>query len=203
MIKNIIFDFGDVFINLDKEATMRELNRLGLSELNPELMALFLAYERGTFSTNAFIEKVRPFFPSTPSEELISAWNAILMDFPEHRLEFIESLAKDGSYRLFLLSNTNTLHMTHVAKTMGESRFYRFINCFESVYLSHEMKMRKPEPEIFRYILEQCELEAAETFFVDDNLENTQSAARLGIHVWHLIPEHEDIITLSKKLSDA
>ncbi|MCE2611906.1 HAD family phosphatase [Flavobacteriaceae bacterium D16] len=203
MIKNIIFDFGDVFINLDKEATTRELNRLGLSELNPELMELFLAYERGSFSTDSFITKVSPFFPNIPTVELMSAWNAILLDFPEHRLAYLESLANSSSYRLFLLSNTNSLHMNHVAKTMGESRFNRFINCFESVCLSHEMKMRKPEPEIFQTVLEQFELNPEETFFIDDNLENTQAAASLGIRVWHLIPEQEDIVTLSKKLSDA
>ncbi|MBT8321478.1 MAG: HAD family phosphatase [Eudoraea sp.] len=203
MIKNIIFDFGDVFINLDKEATLRELNRLGMSQLIPELMELFLAYEKGSFSTASFIERVKPFFSNTPFEELVSAWNAILLDLPEHRLEYLESLAKSGSYRLFLLSNTNALHMAHVAETMGKSRYNRFINCFEWVGLSHEMQMRKPEPGIFRYFLKEFGLNPTETFFVDDNLENTQAAASLGIRVWHIIPEQEDIINLNKKLSDA
>ncbi|MCX2719366.1 HAD family hydrolase [Lentiprolixibacter aurantiacus] len=203
MIKNIIFDFGDIFINLDKAATLRELNQLGMSEPDPELMHLFLAYEKGSFSTASFLERVKPFFPNVEDRQLISAWNAILLDFPDYRLEFLEALARSNSYRMFLLSNTNELHMTYVKESLGNSHFSRFANCFESVCLSHEMQMRKPEPEIFRYMLERFELQPNETFFVDDNLENTQSAAGLGIRVWHLNPGIEDIVDLSKKLSDA
>lgn len=203
MIKNIIFDFGDIFINLDKAATSRELNRLGMTQPDPELMNLFLAYEKGSFSTPSFIERVKPFFPEAAEEHLKGAWNAILLDFPEYRLEFLETLVRDNSYRLFLLSNTNELHMAHVEEAMGKSRFARFTSCFESVCLSHELQMRKPEPEIFQYMMDQFRLDPKETFFVDDTLENVQSAARLGIRVWHLIPEEEDIITLDKKLKDA
>lgn len=202
MIKNIIFDFGDIFINLDKAATLRELNQLGMPQPDPELMQLFLAYEKGSFSTSSFLQQVKPFFPNAQDAELISAWNAILLDFPEYRIEFLEALARKASYRLFLLSNTNEMHMSHVQASMGENRFSRFKNCFESFCLSHELKMRKPEPQIFQYMLEHFNLQPSETFFVDDNLENTQAAARLGIRVWHLIPEKEDIITLSKRLSD-
>lgn len=202
MIKNIIFDFGDVFINLDKAATLRELNKLGLSELQPDLLELFLGYEKGTFSTASFLEQVRPFFPEVPASELISAWNAILLDLPEYRLEFLESFAKAHPYRLFLLSNTNDLHITHVAETLGKNRYERFMRCFESVCLSHEMLMRKPEPEIFTYMLEQFGLAPGETLFIDDSLENTLSAASLGIQVWNLDPEQEDIIALDKKLTD-
>ena len=203
MIKNIIFDFGDVLINLDKAATLRELNQLGMALPDPELMALFLAYEKGSFTTTAFIEQVKPFFPDTPAEQLKQAWNAILLDFPEYRLNFLESLAQAGNYRLFLLSNTNELHIAHVEEYMGKSRFDRFKNCFESFCLSHEMQMRKPEPEIFHYMLDRFNLNPAETYFVDDNLENVQAAAQLGIQIWHLIPEEEDIITLTNRLSDA
>lgn len=203
MIKNIIFDFGDIFINLDKAATLRELNRLGMMQPDPELMDLFLAYEKGSFSTASFIERVKPFFPKAPEEQLKLAWNAILLDFPEYRLEFLENLVRGNSYRLFLLSNTNELHMAHVEESMSKRRFTRFTSCFESVCLSHELQMRKPEPEIFQYMMDEFSLNPEETFFVDDNLENMQSAARLGIRVWHLIPEEEDIISLGKKLKDA
>ena len=158
--------------------------------------------KKGSFSTSSFIERVRPFFPNTGEEQLKEAWNAILLDLPDYRLEFLESLARAGSFRLFLLSNTNELHITHVEEALGEIRFNRFKNCFEAFCLSHEMQMRKPEPEIFQYMLDEFDLNPSETYFVDDNLENTQAAASLGIHVWHLIPEKEDIISLNKKLAD-
>lgn len=200
MIKNIIFDFGDVFINLDKAATLRELNKLGLKELKPELLQLFLGYEKGIITTSQFLEQVAPIFPGASRERLTTAWNAILLDLPEYRLQFLESLVELNSYQLFLLSNTNSLHMEHVQETMGEGRYERFMNCFVEVYLSHEMKMRKPEAEIFQHVLEQQGLAPRETLFIDDTLENIESAARLGLSVWHLNPEKEDIINLSKKL---
>ena len=138
----------------------------GMEHPDPELMALFLAYEKGSFSTASFLEQVKPFFPDTSEEKLKMAWNAILLDFPEYRLEFLESLAQSGSYRLFLLSNTNELHIDYVEESMGIKRYHRFKNCFESFCLSHEMLMRKPEPEIFQYMLEEFDLNASETFSV-------------------------------------
>lgn len=200
MIKNIIFDFGDVFINLDKTATLRELNGLGLSELSPKLLELFQAYEKGVLNTAAFIEEARAFFPEARSEDLTAAWNAILLDLPEYRLQFLERYAKTATYRMFLLSNTNALHMAYVAQTMGSSRFKRFLSCFQQVYLSYEMQMRKPEPEIFQYVLNQQKLIPAETLFIDDTQENIITASALGISVWHINPEKEDIVNLDKKL---
>ncbi|MBT8223820.1 MAG: HAD family phosphatase [Eudoraea sp.] len=200
MIKNIIFDFGDVFINLDKAATLRELNRLGLNELDPELLQLFQAYEKGVLTTAVFMEEAKAFFPAARSADLTAAWNAILLDFPEYRLHFLESFFKTTSYRMFLLSNTNALHMAHVAQTMGKPRYERFLNCFQHVYLSYEMQMRKPDPEIFQYVLDRHKLKPEETLFIDDTLENIIVASDLGISVWHINPEEEDIVNLDKKL---
>ncbi len=200
MIKNIIFDFGDVFINLDKSATLRELNRLGLSELDPNLLQLFQEYEKGMLSTEAFMAEAKAFFPGANPTDLTAAWNAILLDLPEYRLTFLESLAKSDTYRLFLLSNTNALHMSYVAQTMGRSRYKRFLKCFHHVYLSFEMQMRKPEPEIFQYVLDRQNLSPKETLFVDDTHENILEASSQGLLVWHINPEQEDIVNLDKKL---
>ena len=203
MIKNIIFDFGDVLINLDKAATLRELNRLGLGELDPELLGLFHQYEKGILTTSGFMEQAKAFFPGARSADLTAAWNAILLDFPEYRLHYLESLAKNASYRMFLLSNTNALHMDHVAQKMGKNQYKRFLNCFHHVYLSYEMQMRKPEPEIFQYVLDRHKLKPEETLFIDDTHENILVAAQLGISVWHINPEEEDIVNLDKKLIHA
>jgi len=71
-----------------------------------------------------------------------------------------------------------------------------FKNCFDHFYLSHEMKMRKPNTDIFAYVLKKHSLVAQETLFVDDTKENTAAAKRLGIQVWNLIPQQDDIIHL-------
>jgi putative hydrolase of the HAD superfamily len=83
---------------------------------------------------------------------------------------------------------------------MGQGRFDRFKNCFEKFYLSHEIRLRKPDPEIFDYVLKENGLVAAETLFVDDTEENTIAAGKLGIKTWHLRVGTEDIVDLNSRL---
>ncbi|MBO0322499.1 HAD family phosphatase [Muricauda sp. CAU 1633] len=200
MIKNIILDFGDVLINLDKPATAREMLKFGFTSITPELDTLFKDYEKGLVNSEHFLHQVSHQFPRAQKNDLLSAWNAILLDFPEVRLNFLENLAKENQYRLFLLSNTNDLHIEYVKEQMGMQRFNRFKNAFEVFYLSYEMGMRKPDAEIFEFVLDQNKLTAHETLFVDDVKENTDSAARLGIHVWNLQVGQEDITQLNRFL---
>jgi len=195
MIKNIIFDFGDIFINLDKEATAKALAQLGITEISEETLMICQQYEMGLLSTTSFIDFFETKF-QVPSEKLITAWNAILLDFPAHRLKFIQELAKNANYNLFLLSNTNELHISWIQENWGIHLYNTFKNCFGYFYLSHEMKMRKPNEIIFEYILKEHSLVPLETLFIDDTKENTDAAKLLGIQTWNLIPGQDDIIHL-------
>ncbi|WP_437369042.1 HAD family hydrolase [Maribacter litoralis] len=199
MIKNIIFDFGDIFINLDKQAPLLEMAKFGFTELTPELDTIFKEYEMGLLETDAFIDKLQAIFTNTTKQQIKDAWNSIILDFPEERLKFIEKLKSDNQYRLFLLSNTNDLHIEKVKESMGMERFNRFKNCFEVFYLSQEMKMRKPNTDIYEFVLKENNLIPEETFFLDDTKENTDSASKLGIHCWNLQVGKEDVLeTLSR-----
>jgi len=200
MIKNIILDFGDVLINLDKPATAKAMVQHGFSEVTPDLESLFQNYEKGLMASSDFLDEVSAHFPKASREYLLQAWNSILLDFPEHRLEFIEQLAAENQYKMILLSNTNELHMDRVKEQMGTERFNRFKNAFDVFYLSYEMGMRKPDTEIFNFVLEKNQLTPEETFFVDDVKENTDSAASLGIHTWNLQVGKEDVTQLKSKL---
>lgn len=200
MIKNIIFDFGDIFVNLDKEAIFREMTHFGFQELTPEIDTLAKQYEIGQISSYEFIAKLNSIFPKATPEKIIKAWNSIILDFPERRLRFIEAMKKEGNYRLFLLSNTNELHIDYVKETMGMENYNRFKSCFEQFYLSHEIKLRKPNTAIYEYVLQENTLIADETLFIDDTKENTDSAKGLGILCWHLQVGKEDITDLKEKL---
>ena len=199
MIKNLILDFGDVFINLDKPATMREMTQYGFTKITPEMDQLFKDYEMGRVTSKEFLENVERLFPKATRQNLIAAWNAILLDFPEERLVFLENLAKEGRFRLFLLSNTNEIHIENEREKMGD-RFTRFENAFEGFYLSYEMGKRKPNLDIFQQVLEENNLLPEETLFVDDTKENTDAAAQLGIRTWNLIVGKEDITQLNANL---
>lgn len=200
MIKNIIFDFGDIFINLDKPAVYQHLEKFGFTSVSPELDILAKNYEMGLISSADFVLALQKMFPSAEKDEIIKAWNSILLDFPISRLEFIEQLADEKKYRLFLLSNTNELHIEYVNDTMGTANFNRFRACFEQFYLSHEINLRKPNTDIYQYVLSKNELLAEETLFIDDMPENTQAAESLGIKTWNLQVGKEDVVQLASKL---
>lgn len=198
MIKNIIFDFGDIFINLDKQGTYKALAKLGVTEITEEMMAVYKTYEKGLMTTKEFIEFFHNKF-DLDKQDLVDAWNAVLLDFPERRLGFLKQLAKENKYRLFLLSNTNDLHIKWIQNSIGNDFYNEFKDCFEQFYLSHEIHYRKPNADIYEFVLSENQLVAKETLFIDDTKENTDSASKLGIHVWNLNPEKEDINELLTK----
>ncbi|TSE09501.1 HAD family hydrolase [Aquimarina algiphila] len=193
MIKTIIFDFGDVFINLDKPAIQKELSLLGKIS-PPQIQEINIAYETGKLSTSECVNAFQTILTNATKKEIINAWNAILLDFPEHRLQFIRNLSISKKYTLILLSNTNELHIDWIKEHVS---FYNiFKSCFNFFYLSHEIGLRKPDTSIFEFVLEQHQLNPLETLFIDDTKENTDSAKKLGIHVWNNNPKTEDITNL-------
>jgi FMN phosphatase YigB (HAD superfamily) len=197
MINAIIFDFGDVFINLDKQATMDGLKNLGISQWNEDLNQLNLQYEIGSISEEDFLFGIQKHTNNASIEDISKAWNAILLDFPLYRLEFLQMLAK--KYRLFLLSNTDAIHIETFEQKSGTSFYSDFYQCFEKVYFSFEIGMRKPNPEVYTFVLNQNGLQAKQTLFVDDKKENTDAALELGLPVWNLQVGKEDVVDLFDK----
>lgn len=197
MIDTIIFDFGDIFINLDKQATIDGLERLGLSSWNEDLEQLNISFEKGQISRDAFLLGIQKQIPNATIDEILMAWNAVLLDFPLYRLEFLQLLSI--KFRLFLLSNTDAIHIDHFEQREGASFFGDFYQCFEKVYFSYEMGMRKPDAEIYTTLINRHELSPKRTLFVDDKKDNTDAAKALGLHVWNLQVGKEDVIELLDK----
>lgn len=197
MINAIIFDFGDVFINLNKQSTQDGLRNLGVSEWNEDLNQLNLSYEVGAISEDDFLSGIQKHTNDASIETIRKAWNAILGDFPLYRLEFLQMLSQ--KYRLFLLSNTDATHIASFEKKVGISFYSDFYQCFEKVYFSFETGMRKPNPDIYNLVLEQNALQAKQTLFVDDKRENTYAAQKLGLQVWNLQLGEEDVVDLFEK----
>lgn len=196
MIRTLIFDFGDVFIDLDKEAPYIEMKKLGIHSFSEEMIETNKLYETGKITTEQFLEYYHQKFPNTTKHQLSTAWNSIILDFPEYRLEFIEALAKNKEYQLILLSNTNDLHIEKVKENMTLERFLRFKNCFDAFYFSQEIHFRKPNRDIYEFVLNTHNLVPSECIFIDDTSENTNTADELGIKTWHIDPKTEDVIDL-------
>ena len=126
--------------------------------------------------------------------QIKNSWNAILIDFPEYRFRFIKKLSEEKEYQLILLSNTNEIHIDWVKENVPF--FNDFKNCFDAFYLSHEINFRKPDANIYEFVLNNHQLKPEECLFIDDTVANTEAAKQLGIHVWNLEPTREDIIDL-------
>ncbi len=196
MIKSLVFDFGDVFLTLDKSATQKNLQKFGIKEFTKDMVIKNQAYEMGLISTQDFIAYYTSNFPQIDKLDFVHAWNSILIDFPPHKLNFIQRLAEEKSFQLILLSNTNELHIDWVKENI--SFFNTFRNCFDAFYLSHEIELRKPNKDIYKFVLDNHDLEPEEVLFIDDTKENTDGANQLGIKTWHLQAGQEDVVDLFK-----
>ncbi len=195
MIKTIIFDFGNVFINLKIEAAHKyALDTFNIESLSEEMLGFNSFYEQGLISTDEFLEFYSENFPKISKEELIDIWNFMLKDFPENRLDFLKTLQQSSKFKLILLSNTNALHINYVKEHV--SYYEEFKNCFDAFYLSHEINLVKPNQDIFEFVINKNNLKAEECLFIDDNQDNIKTANAIKIKTWHINPENEDVINL-------
>ncbi|MCZ8285071.1 MAG: HAD-IA family hydrolase, partial [Bacteroidia bacterium] len=129
---------------------------------------------------------------------MLEAWNAMLLDFPLHRLELLKALK--SKYRLFLLSNTNETHVREFEASLLNSQGYQNLEpFFEKVYYSCRMGMRKPDTEIFDYVLKENKLVPEETLFIDDTIHHIEGALKTGIQA-HLLPKGKEAEELIRDL---
>ena len=197
MIEAIIFDFGDDFIDLNKQAIDTEFRNIGLTAWHDDLDALNKKYEIGKIDELEFMQGFQKHLPNADLSEIRAAWNSILGDFPLYRLEFLQMIA--SKYRLFLLSNTDHTHIEKFEHNEGQTFARDFYSCFEKVYFSYEIGIRKPDENAFKYVINNHNLNPKKTLFVDDKKENTDMAEKLGFQVWNLQPGIDDVVELFDK----
>ncbi len=187
LIKNIIFDFGNVLFDLDLPAIERNLRPYFGDNYDSAVeklrrAKLFELYETGGISTTEFVQSIcNAANPPLAEADVIAVWNSIFLKMPRHRFDMLLRLRQQ--YKVFLLSNINDLHERWIADYMVrehavhdyESRY------FDGVYLSHLIRLRKPDAAIYEYVLADAELLPEESVFFDDVPENIAAAAALGI----------------------
>jgi FMN phosphatase YigB (HAD superfamily) len=197
-IDAIIFDLGGVILNIDYQLPVKAFKKLGIENFN-ELFSqasqsnLFNDYETGEISSDDFVNEIKKYLPQNTSEAaIINAWNSILLDLPEDRLFSLEKAAEN--HRIFLLSNTNALHIDSFNQyLLNNLQLPSLEPFFETLYLSYEVGLRKPDLRIFEYVLQDAGLNPERTLFIDDSIQHIQAASELGILTKHLV--NEDITT--------
>jgi len=192
LIKNIIFDLGGVFMNLDFNLTQQAFVDLGVSEFAQMFTQhhandLFEDLETGKISPEIFYDRLRQETNTQlTNDQIKTAWNALILDFPPERMEWLKQIGE--KYKVFLFSNTNQIHYDAFMEILArENNCTDFNEHFIKAYYSHEMGLRKPYVESFQKILEEHSLIAAETLFIDDTYKNIEGANKAGLQTIHLL----------------
>lgn len=191
-INTIIFDLGGVILNIAPERTVQKMKKHGIANFEQLYSQLkqnetFDLLEKGEISEDQFVEEILKHVDKpVEKEDIIDAWNELLLDFPKERIELLDNLNKSTRFSTYLLSNTNSIHKKVYNQDLFNQFSMRLEDLFEKAYFSHEIGMRKPDAEIFQYVLERENLEPSETLFIDDSSDNIAAASALGIKTLHI-----------------
>ena len=198
-VKNIIFDYGGVIINIDFKLTINAFKELGFLDVEECIFQskgsdLLVKMEKGHISIKDFRNEIRNISKQNFSDEQIDfAWNALLLDMPSKRIKLIEQLKT--KYRVFLLSNTNIIHYnTYLKSLQSEFGYADFNSLFEKAWFSHDLGMIKPSAEIYNFVIKDASILPQETLFIDDSEINITGAKNAGLKVHHLY--NEDILDI-------
>ncbi len=189
-IKNIIFDLGGVLLDIDPHRSIVAFRELGMDDLiRPGGWSydheVFLQMEQGLLSEKEFRDGVRALLPRPATDEQIDqAWCAMIIRFPPEKIELLRQLAP--KYRLYLFSNTNSIHVRHFHAKFMKQFGFSLSQLFVKDYYSSDIKLRKPDLKAFQYVLNDAGLAPEETLFIDDLDKNTEAAALTGMQTFCL-----------------
>lgn len=189
-IRNIIFDLGGVLLNINPLLSLHELSEIsgiGKEYLTKRFLTerIFEKFETGNLDATLFrSELCRILNRNVSDSEIDRVWNKLLLDFPLPRVELLQQLRKN--YRIYLLSNTNSIHFLHYTQEFYQNYGLRMTDLFDQVFLSYEIGIHKPDEGIYTYTLQNAAIIPSDTVFIDDSLANIEAADRLGISGIHI-----------------
>lgn len=199
-VEAIILDFGGVLYNIDYDAPARAFRALGMENFR-EIYSqaaqsdLFDRLEVGSIANEDFLKALQQYTPSgTSIAEVLHAWNVILLDIPRHRIDFVYRLK--SRYRLFLLSNTNAIHVEAFERDIDETMgLDYFRSAFERIHYSNVLGKKKPYPETYLHVCELHGLNPSKTLFIDDSVQHVRGALEAGLFAYHLEVPDEELAT--------
>lgn len=188
--KNIIFDLGNVILDINPAKSRDAFAALGLKNFDRlysliNQSDLFDKLEIGVISKNEFFNEIRRISDTNLSDiDITKAWNALILDYTYQRIEILKSVRK--KYRSFILSNTNEIHYEYYTDLLkNKYKFNGLEDLVEKAYFSHNIGMKKPDFEIYKYVLKDANIKAEESLFIDDNKDNIDAASKIGLNtIW-------------------
>lgn len=189
--ENVIFDLGGVLLDISYQATEDAFVAMGIKNFKDlysqaQQSSLFNDLEEGKITPNNFRDQLRLLSGlSIEDQKIDEAWNAMLGRMPAYRIERLEELK--SKYKLYLLSNTNEIHIPAFKHIMArDGLLNRFEACFEKIYYSSEISMRKPNKEAFDFVCKENGMDKSSTAFIDDSIQHVEGARSAGLKAYHL-----------------
>jgi len=194
-INTVIFDLGGVLFDIDYKLTQQAFQKLGATTnfdtvySQQKQAGIFDEFEKGNISPAQFREGLRKWVPETITDSQIDdAWNALLIGFPHEKVQLLDRLKE--RYKLFLLSNTNEIHLTEVLKMIDEAHEPgQMGKLFTKEYYSCRMGLRKPEKAIYERVITENNLDPTTTLFIDDLIQNIEGAKLCGLQTLQCTPD--------------
>ena len=201
MLKNYIFDLGGVILDIRMQNAYERFVALGLpaAELEKGGFAYKLMedYQLGFVNTQSFCKQIADKCSSATPSDIENAWNSICLGVAERKLNALRRLRKMENVTVSLLSNTNDLHWDFYCKNWFNANGNHISDFFGHVFLSQELHLQKPDPEIFKTAVRTLNANPGEMIFIDDNAENTAAAAACGLKTLCVTPDVDWVQRLS------
>jgi HAD superfamily hydrolase (TIGR01509 family) len=185
-IDTIIFDLGQVIVDLDGQAVINEFDRLsgGKTQDLKELMIgsdFFFDYETGKIDELEYVDQFNLAFNTNISHsEFKHAWNLMIKAIPANRIDFMEALKQN--FQVLVLSNTNSMHEDKFEQMMEDQFGFTMRSLAHTAYYSHDIQLRKPDLEIYNFVIEDQSINPARSLFLDDKPENILAAREVGLN---------------------
>lgn len=197
-IRNLVFDFGGVLIDVDKERSVKAFHELEFKQADNLIghycqKGIFRELELGNISSEVFYQSIHNEAKRGITDQQIeNAWNSMLIGIKPHKLEKLIALRKQ--YKIYLLSNTNIIHWD-ASRDMFSWGEYKREDYFDDIFLSFEMHMGKPDPNIFRALTNRVIILPYNTLLLDDSEENCEAARSVGWQA-HCVKQDEEWLNL-------
>ena len=188
-IRNLIFDLGNVILNIDTKLSEKAFAQYGMTNFSQlyTLAAqneLFDRLEVGSITEKEFYDEFRCVTGCKLSDKTLEeCWDALIMDFPVARIDMLKRLKAEGKYRTFILSNTNIIHYRFYTALLKRVHGVDGLESLvEHAYFSHEIGLKKPNRDIFDHVVVNSHIKPEESIFIDDNEANINAANALGFN---------------------
>ena len=186
MIDTVIFDMGNVLVDFRWEALFHEMGIEGekfdrmakATVLNP----VWNEFDRGIWTDEMMLEA---FIKNAPELEpelrdlLYNRFTGLLRKF-DYTDEWLDRLKAKG-YRIYILSNFSRKGIEEVPDELD------YMKKADGAVVSYRVKMIKPDPGIYEYLLKEYNIDPAKAVFIDDNEDNIEAAKKFGINVIRFI----------------